>query len=430
MKDKKLFLIGAILMIAFVLLAWLCGAWMGLEIASQLFAAIAGAIIAAIITMLLLHGQTANEEKKDRNIKIYENKISVYSQFVSSMWKTLEDEEMTKEEWLSLRSGIFNQLIFYVNPKNLEEIQKVLKNISEEAKQPEKFDENLYKKGFTKITKILKIDLENSVAGDELLENNNDKIMALWNSFANMFSSEDFIASSETADERIRNEQSSAHSDTPDLKMPESPITFNGQFWHFNMWGIDQLNAIKNGKFELSLVEYGENWRTNLIKQVKEGDIVFLFRRGGWGYVGAYRVLGRRIMNFDDNSEEIVLNGKRDFRNLIPEKDIADYDFYKSKDDGADYCSNLIVEQLAYYDKGVSYPGGVYRRTISRYDYNYACTLLSRLLTSSKDEANFGKLNESDGVSNEMRCNMDEFHKLVKVLDIKPAVKGPNGNWI
>ena len=126
----------------------------------------------------------------------------------------------------------------------------------------------------------------------------------------------------------------------------------------------------------------------------------------------------------------IVFNGKKDVRNLIPEKDIADYDFYKSKDDGADYCSNLIVEQLAYYDKGVSYPGGVYRRTISRYDYNYACTILSRLLTSSEDEANFGKLNESNGVSNEMRCNMDEFHKLVKVLDIKPAVKGPNGNWI
>ena len=73
-KDEIWLLIGTILLFCFVLLAWLCGAWLDLEIASQLFAAIAGAIIAAIITMLLLKGQSESEETKDKNIKIYEKK--------------------------------------------------------------------------------------------------------------------------------------------------------------------------------------------------------------------------------------------------------------------------------------------------------------------------------------------------------------------
>ena len=52
------------------------------------------------------------------------------------------------------------------------------------------------------------------------------------------------------------------------------------------------------------------------------------------------------------------------------------YDIYNGRDDSADLCSNLIVEPIAYVPDGVGNPGGVYRRTISRYDAGYAATLL------------------------------------------------------
>ena len=48
------------------------------------------------------------------------------------------------------------------------------------------------------------------------------------------------------------------------------------------------------------------------------------------------------------------------------------------RDDGASLCSNLIVEPIKYIPEGVGNPGGVYRRTISRYDAGYVATLLER----------------------------------------------------
>ncbi|MBR4349603.1 MAG: hypothetical protein IKP99_02655, partial [Bacteroidales bacterium] len=79
LSNKKigLYLIGAILLISFIFLAWISHVWLETEIASQLFAAIAGAIIAAIMTMLLLNKQSESEELKDRNMAVFNQKQSL-----------------------------------------------------------------------------------------------------------------------------------------------------------------------------------------------------------------------------------------------------------------------------------------------------------------------------------------------------------------
>ncbi|MBR1466419.1 MAG: hypothetical protein IJ607_08670 [Bacteroidaceae bacterium] len=38
------------------------------------------------------------------------------------------------------------------------------------------------------------------------------------------------------------------------------------QAWHFAMFSDIQLEKLKEGINELSLVEYGEEWRTNQVK--------------------------------------------------------------------------------------------------------------------------------------------------------------------
>ena len=164
--------------------------------------------------------------------------------------------------------------------------------------------------------------------------------------------------------------------------------------WHFNAWGDEQFKRIeenlaesKEKEIELSLVEYGEYWRTNLLKQVGEGDIIMLFRRGGKGYVGAFEAIGRRIFDFEKGEEEILYfeeNKPRLVDNF--DADVEKYDIYKSRDDGATLCSNLIVKRIAYVPEGVGNPGGVYRRTISRYDSHYAWLLKKRF--QEKEEWN------------------------------------------
>ena len=139
------------------------------------------------------------------------------------------------------------------------------------------------------------------------------------------------------------------------------------------------LNLAKSKEIELSLVEYGEYWRTNLLKQVGKGDIIMLFRRGGYGYVGAFEAIGRRIFDFEKGEEEILYFDEEKTRPVENfDVDAEEYDIYKSREDGATLCSNLIVKCIAYVSDGVGNPGGVYRRTISRYDSHYAWLLKER----------------------------------------------------
>lgn len=377
----------------------------GYDLAFQITAACLCAVITIIGTYLVFKAQNEQEEKKDKNLKIYENKLKVYSKFISTMWKTLEDEEVKLEELITLRSEIYNELIFYISDENKKELQQKINTFTEEKNKSNSNSGALvgaYTDLYSTITAILKADLEEMKFTDK----DDNEIQALWSSLTNLTNlhTEEYVA--------VNDEQDNFYQ--PELS--EKPTTFNGQFWHFNVLGNEQLEALNNGINELSLIEYNdEKWRTNLVRQVKEGDIVFLFKRGGAGYIGVYRVLGYRIMNFkkDKYYEEVYSNGNIETKKPIPDLDIEKYDFYKSKNDDADLCSNIIVEKLAYYDKGVQYPGGVYRRTISRYDYGYGKILLSRFLTKSK-----GGLEVSS-----------YFDTLVDELNIKPAELDLNGHW-
>ena len=140
-----------------------------------------------------------------------------------------------------------------------------------------------------------------------------------------------------------------------------------------------QIKKLKEGLMELSLIEYeGVNWRTNLVKQVAENDVIMLFRRGGCGYVGAFKAIGWRVFYFEEGREETQMYGHE--KQIITGEqylsDIKNYDIYESGEDGATTCANIIVESIAFVPEGVGNPGGVYRRTISRYDAQYAWQLM------------------------------------------------------
>ena len=116
-----------------------------------------------------------------------------------------------------------------------------------------------------------------------------------------------------------------------------------------------------------------------------EKDVVFLFRRGGCGYVGAFRPKGWRIFEYDDNGKlyetihrfgenEVIVKDETSINS-----DVTKHDIYGGIKDNADFCSNLIVEPIVYIPEGVGNPNPVYRRTISRYDASYAATLMELL---------------------------------------------------
>ena len=343
----------------------------------QLLAIIASAFLGAgataWITNTLLKNQQESEEEKEKNIKIFENKIQVYSEFISKMWKTLEDDLITDEEIRGIRLDIFNKLIFYYNDdinKLVNIIKKVIK-IRIEVSEDKRTNEII--ECFSEITELLRADVNSKAKTNNDIRNKD--ISLLWKAFA--------VQPRDIAEEVISGVEIKTSKDeassipTIENKTTEAPERLEQQAWHFIMLNDTQLGKIKEGFKELSVIEYGEYWRTNLVKQVRENDIIMLFRRGGYGYVGAYRAKGWRVFDFEKKQEEIQLFGK-DLQIISGEQYLSDaskYDIYESMEDGATSCANIIIEPIAFVENGVGNPGGVYRKTISRYDSHYAWML-------------------------------------------------------
>lgn len=347
----------------------------------------------------LLMKQSESEANKDKDIRYYEKKLEVYSDFVSKMFNILNDNEISEKEILDLRSQIFGKISFYVAGDVLEKINTELQTVDDYKNtlqmQPK----------FTKIAYLLQKDLRIDLPINEKSANE------LWSTFDTLLDSAGVISESQisTAD------------------MPKC-------FWHFAMWGADeQLKAMREGLFELNLIEInGEEWRTNLVKQVQENDLVFLFRSGGWGYLGVYRVIGWRV--FESNgivvTEMISLNGEKpktiEDTNKVKE-DLIKSDIYNSiklgtiLDNGATHCSSIIVEPLAFSSEGIGNPGGVYRRTISRYDFDYGKMQLARFMAIMEDDNVYNVYN---GVK--MGCNKELFKKILEGYNIKPS---PRNEW-
>lgn len=326
----------------------------------NLITAFVGVVMSALVTLVLLNGQTKDEEEKERILKLYNAKLRVYSDFVSKMFEILSDNHITEEEFSNLRTRLLGKVCFYVNNKEvLEGIKKELDSIKDYT------DNNKMAQVFASITSILQRDLRK-----DWYDTKKD-VSDLWGSF------ERILANTNT--EEGEPELESVAKDV--FQQEESTLDgherLEQQAWHFIMLNDMQIEKLKEGFKELSLIEYEEDWRTNLVKQVAENDVIMLFRRGGYGYVGAYKTIGWRVFYFEEEREELHLFS-REIQEIKGDQylsDIKQYDIYDSYNDNATSCANIIVEPIAFVENGVGNPGGVYRRTISRYDSHYAWML-------------------------------------------------------
>lgn len=86
------------------------------EYGPNLIVGLIGALISAFFTIMLLRNQTNTEEEKEKNTKIFEKKLSIYTEFNDELWKgeNIELEEIRKlcmqKLILSLSSQQFSNL--------------------------------------------------------------------------------------------------------------------------------------------------------------------------------------------------------------------------------------------------------------------------------------------------------------------------------
>ena len=106
LTENKTFvslLVGCIfLLVLFVGVATGSGAWPGSDASAQILSALAGAVVAAIITLFLLLGQTSSEEKKERNTKVFEERLRIYQEFLHKLCDVVKDQKIEPEEEIEL----------------------------------------------------------------------------------------------------------------------------------------------------------------------------------------------------------------------------------------------------------------------------------------------------------------------------------------
>lgn len=345
-----------------VFLVSLAAAWglFGLpDIWKNVFVVIVSVAATYVIVALVGRRQTEDAEEKERSIQMYQSKLDTFSTFTNELWT--EAGKADYIDYKKIRAMLFSKTVFYLTKEDVEAMANLFND-----KQKNAIDV------YSKLTALIKSSLENDNRNLNDKNLSEEQIKGLWNSISSLLPipvEEDIIYSI----------------DNPESNTLAEPIQQNaqmkfGQAWHFAMWDETQLKHLGEGKInELSLTEWnGESWRTNLIKQVGENDVVFLFRRGGYGYIGAFKPLGWRVFDGKEKKETEHYFGKAEEIIPINDERLNKYDIYGGIKDGADLASNLIVEPIKYVPKGVGNPGGVYRRTISRYDSNYAAKLLER----------------------------------------------------
>ena len=391
----------------------------------QIIAVFLSVLFTAIVTNTLLSYQSSSEEDKDKNVKIHENKVRAYSSFMKTLWSVLDDGKITREEIKKIRSKLFEHVFFYLDNKGLVSIEKIInsyKLMVADAK-PEEIDSSkvtgYYRDFATAIASCLKNDIKNEneekvsifkrfFQKQPKLEPNMDEMWRSLEIISGKYpSQEDLlhedgceIATPEISTNQIESNQSEVSSEI--TTVPVKVRRLKNQAWHFCEWSEDQIQYLKDGGQELSLIEYDEYWRTGLVKQVKPGDVVFLFK-GNWKYAGVFVAKGWRVFEYDDQRyvkeitsegiEKAVVTGDKVPIDSVKDG-LAKYDFYGSYlEPNSTSCANVIVDTVSFIPDGVVTPNSTYRKTISRYYWEYAVRLLDEF-SQRESESNKKKIAE------------------------------------
>ncbi len=360
----------------------------------QTIAVVLSVVFTAVVTNQLLTGQSNNEEAREKNIKVYENKISVYADFISKMWAIMNDNKVEPEEIIALRSEIFNKLIFYLSDEQVDAISNALSQLSYDS------PDDKYPEVFKEITWTLRNDImENNVTSK------GGDVLNLWNRFKELLpkpAEETLTPIAEIEEESPVSPEQGVSESIQQRRHISSPCV------HFNILSMDwQYRLFDKKNYALALCEYGESWRTNLIKRCGFNDIVFLYRTAGHGYVGVFLAKGWMVFEADGRGKltniiECVFSEKGNNITSVAKsewsKKIERYEAQSYIDDGCTLISYLQVEPLVYYEEGVRFIS-VYRKTISAYNQHYAWRTLGRfkaLVDAKCDKLNKYKFNGID----------------------------------
>ena len=125
-KWGKAILLSLLCLVIFCFVATLSKIISVEDLPINFIAAFLEAVVTGVITVVLLSGQSAAEEVKERNVKVFEKKSKMFQNYIDTVWKIWEDKAFSKEEYLELTSIYYKTLMIYLKKESLSIIGETL----------------------------------------------------------------------------------------------------------------------------------------------------------------------------------------------------------------------------------------------------------------------------------------------------------------
>ena len=96
----------------------------------EMLAAVIGVIITAIITMILLRGQSNNDVERERASKVFEEKLRIYQEYLQTLYDVIQDGGLSDKEKLKLEFQT-SYIAMHCSSKYIADVSVAVKNIIE-----------------------------------------------------------------------------------------------------------------------------------------------------------------------------------------------------------------------------------------------------------------------------------------------------------
>jgi hypothetical protein len=130
-KWIYILLISALCVTAFCFVAIIFRIFSLSELPFYFVAAFLEAVITAIITVVLLKGQTDAEEIKERNAKVFEIKMPLFQNYINTTWEIWEKAEITAKKYRKMTKLFYHKIMLYLPKKSMEIISTNLLDLGD-----------------------------------------------------------------------------------------------------------------------------------------------------------------------------------------------------------------------------------------------------------------------------------------------------------
>ena len=130
LTQRKAILVVAILVVLACSFAVYLRLFTGEELWYEMFAAVLGVIITAVITMILLKGQSDDDVERERAAKIFGEKLRIYQDYLHTLCDVIKDNALSDEEKTRLEFQT-SYVAMHCDPKYIATVSNAVKKLIE-----------------------------------------------------------------------------------------------------------------------------------------------------------------------------------------------------------------------------------------------------------------------------------------------------------